>query len=139
MCIRDRLGIALRHFARAAVDVSDGLIADIGHIAARSRVRLQVNADAVPVAGCLSAMQAAEAVSAALTGGDDYELAFTAAPENRPAIERIGQELDLPLTRVGLVMAGNGVDVVDRTGRPLKIGPAGHDHFGTQSESDSTG
>lgn len=127
---RVALGIALRHFARAAVDVSDGLIADVGHIAARSRVRLQVNADAIPVAGCLHGLDSGRALRAALTGGDDYELAFTAAPENRPAIVRIAEQLDLPLNRIGVVMAGEGVDVVDQAGRPLKIEVPGHDHFG---------
>ncbi|MFK7964524.1 MAG: thiamine-phosphate kinase [Burkholderiaceae bacterium] len=127
---RVSLGISLRHFARAAVDISDGLIADIGHIGARSRVRLQVNTDAVPVAACLGPMAPAEALNAALTGGDDYELAFTAAPENRPAIERIGATLDLPLSCIGQVMSGEGVSVVDGGGRPVTFGAAGHDHFG---------
>jgi len=128
---RVALGIALRHFARAAVDVSDGLIADVGHIATRSRVRLQVNADAIPVAGCIHALDPGRALRAALTGGDDYELAFTAAPENRPAIVQIAAQLDLPLTRIGVVMAGEGVDVVDQAGRPLKFEVSGHDHFGS--------
>ncbi len=126
------LGMSLRHFARAAIDISDGLIADLGHIAARSRVGLELNTDLIPVAGALSALDPDRGLEAALNGGDDYELAFTAAPENRLAIEEIGSQLGLQLTRIGLVTAGDSVQLTDTRGRPVSVGEHGYDHFSKQ-------
>ena len=127
---RIALGLALRHLARGVIDVSDGLLADLGHIGERSRVALAVNADRIPVDAALSSCLPDEALRLALTGGDDYELAFTAPPENRVAIEALSQRLGLPLTRIGLVEAGTGVRVEDTRGRPVAFGEAGgFDHF----------
>ena len=128
---RVALGLALRHFARAAIDVSDGLIGDLGHVASRSRVGIVVRTDRVPVASALAPMPADDALQLALNGGDDYELAFTAAPENRSAIEAIGERLSLPLSRIGEVIAGNGVQVRDGRDRPFVVSRSGHDHFST--------
>lgn len=126
---RVALGLALRHLARAAIDISDGLVADLGHLATRSRVGLHVQADQVPVDPALAAMPDDAALQAALNGGDDYELAFTALPENRLAIEAIGRQMDLRLSRIGEVSAGQGVQVVDARGRPVRLARMGHDHF----------
>ncbi len=127
---RVALGLALHHFARAAIDISDGLVADLSHIASRSRVGMELNVERIPVAGALSTLAAGVGLQAALNGGDDYELAFTAAVENRLAIEKISQQLNLPLSRIGEVMAGDGVRLNDARGRPVPLERAGHDHFG---------
>ena len=126
---RVALGKALRHFARAAIDISDGLVGDLGHIASRSRVGIELRADLVPQAACLAGLAPELALALALNGGDDYELAFTAAPENRPAIEQIGLELGLALTRCGQINSGEGISVVEARGRPVPMARGSHDHF----------
>lgn len=126
---RVELGQLLLHVASAAIDVSDGLVADLGHIAQRSRVAITVIAPHVPVDSILSSMQVQEPTALALNGGDDYELAFCAAPENQTAIQGIAQRLNLPLTRIGRVHAGQGVHVTDRGGQPFGAIRSGHDHF----------
>ncbi|MEZ5661650.1 MAG: thiamine-phosphate kinase [Burkholderiaceae bacterium] len=123
------LGTELRHLASAAIDVSDGLLADLGHIADRSRLALQLQAERVPVDPSLSALGAARALDFALAGGDDYELAFAAPAENRLAIEALGARLGLPLSRIGVALAGEGVSVADAHGRPVAVTARGFDHF----------
>ncbi|MEZ5653603.1 MAG: thiamine-phosphate kinase [Burkholderiaceae bacterium] len=123
------LGIELRHLASAAIDVSDGLLADLGHVAERSRLAMRIEAGAVPIDGALADWPDAEALRLALTGGDDYELAFTAPVENRHAIGALGSRLSLPLSRIGTVLPGDGVGVVDSHGLPLAPDRRGFDHF----------
>ena len=126
---RVALGLALRHLARAAIDVSDGLLADLGHVADRSRVGAEVRWESVPVAAALASLPSRDRASLALAGGDDYELLFTAAPENRVAIEALSARLELPLTRIGTIDAGQGVRVVDGRGHAVATDGTGFDHF----------
>ena len=69
------------------------------------------------------------AQEAALTGGDDYELLFTASPERRPEIKRLGERLDLPLTQIGRIESGSSVTVRDASGQPLSMTRGGWRHF----------
>lgn len=109
---RVTLGLRLRAFAHAAVDVSDGLLADAGHIAARSGVAVHVDADMLPISPELRELLGREqARECALRGGDDYELCFTAAADQRDALMYLSQTLDLPLTRIGRIAEGQGVHV----------------------------
>lgn len=125
------LGTGLRHVASAAIDISDGLVADLAHIADRSRVGISVQASEVPVDPALAEwVDADTALAFAINGGDDYEIAFTSAPENRFAINAIAERTGLALTRIGSVHAGQGVVVVDATGKQLDGIRGGHDHFG---------
>lgn len=127
---RVELGQELLHLASAAIDVSDGLAADLGHIAQRSRVAINVLAPQVPVDPVLASMTDAEqAIRLALNGGDDYELAFSVAPENETAILGIAKRLDLRLTKIGTVYAGEGVHVTDKSGQTFSNLRSGHDHF----------
>ncbi|MGD9941689.1 MAG: thiamine-phosphate kinase [Burkholderiaceae bacterium] len=126
---RVELGLALRHLARAAIDVSDGLLADLGHLLERSRVGAELSWPAVPQAAELAGLPEALRQRLTLAGGDDYELLFTAAPENRVAIEALGRRLGLPLARIGSIAAGSGARVHDARGRPLEIEHGGFDHF----------
>ena len=125
------LGRALVGVATCAIDVSDGLAADLGHICEQSGVGARIGADAVPLApAARRAIEAGEATLADLvTGGDDYELLFCAPPSARGAIEAIGQRLGLALTRIGVVERGEGVRVVDADGNPLALGRPGYTHF----------
>lgn len=126
---RVALGLALRHLARAAIDISDGLVGDVGHIADRSRVGIEIIADALPLARTPLLADPVRALHYALAGGDEYELAFTAAAENREAIEAIGARLGIALSRIGAIDASQGVRVVDARGRRVDGLWRSHDHF----------
>lgn len=107
---RVQLGLALRSIATAAVDVSDGLMADLGHIAARSGVAAHVDADLLPCSTALQRVLGSEAArSCALQGGDDYELCFTAAVTSRRRLLALSGELGISLTRIGAMLHGEGV------------------------------
>jgi thiamine-monophosphate kinase len=126
---RVALGLALRHLARAAIDVSDGLIGDLGHLLERSRLGARVDWPAVPRPARLRSLPDEAALPHVLAGGDDYELLFAAAPENREAIAAIGGRLGLALSRIGAFEAGSAVRVLDARGRPLSWRGHGFDHF----------
>jgi thiamine-monophosphate kinase len=119
----------LRHIAKAAIDLSDGLIGDLGHIVERSRVGAQIIWPQVPVAPVLSSLDQASRQQFALGGGDDYELLFTAAPENREAIVGLSQRLNLRLSAIGRIVVGSGVTVVDAKGKPIHANVRSFDHF----------
>lgn len=121
---RVTLGLRLRAFAHAAVDISDGLLADLGHIAARSGVRAEVDADALPLSPALRDRLGREgARECALRGGDDYELCFTAAADQRDALHYLAESLELSLTRIGRIMEGQGVHTEGHDGA------SGYEHF----------
>ena len=121
------LGQALRGLASAALDVSDGLLADLGHILETSGVGAAVRADALPLSAAARGLPGAR--EAALAGGDDYELLFTAAPARRARIGALARELALPLTRIGAIDAEPGLRVLDAAGRAIPIERAGWQHF----------
>ena len=128
---RVALGIALRGIARAAIDVSDGLTADLGHICERSRLGADVYVERVPRSPLLARLaDRALALRAVLAGGDDYELCFTAPVRARPAIEALGKRLGVPLTRIGAMRRGRGIRLLQADGSRLRIGSGGFDHFG---------
>jgi thiamine-monophosphate kinase len=121
------LGQALRGIASAAIDISDGLIADLGHILEVSGVGATLQVDLLPLSAVARALPGARA--AALAGGDDYELLFTAPPERHGDLEALARRLDLPLTRVGQIRAGSDLEVVDRHGHRLEPPAKGWQHF----------
>ena len=127
------LGRALadQKLATAALDVSDGLVADLGHIATGSGLAARIEAVAVPLsAAARTALDRDHSLrEAILTGGDDYELLFTATPAQAPAIAALAATLDLPLTRIGAMAAGSGIRVVDETGAAIPLAKAGWTHL----------
>lgn len=124
------LGSALRGIASAAQDVSDGVLADLAHIAGRSRVGLQLEAAAIPVAPVVRALcDSSKALELALTAGDDYELVFTAAPAERAAVLAAGLSARVAVTRIGVVVAGSGVEVSTGSGELLQFAQQGFQHF----------
>jgi len=118
-----QLGERLRGLATAALDISDGLLADCGHIAKASGVALQVNLAQVPVSAPLQALLGREAaLHAALTGGDDYVLAFT-VPES--ALTALAREVHV----IGRVLEGQGVTLRDPQGQDITPVQRGYQHF----------
>jgi thiamine-monophosphate kinase len=121
------LGEALRGIASAAIDVSDGLVADLGHILEVSGVGAELQADTLPLSA--AACEVPGARDAALSGGDDYELLFTAAPERRAGIAALARQLGIPLTRIGAIRADPSLQVLDQKGQELRVRRAGWQHF----------
>ena len=127
---RIALGLALRGLANSAIDISDGLLADLGHIIDASKVGAQIDLVKLPVSLPVSKnFGRSLGVQCALAGGDDYELCFTAPATRHRDVLRISEKLDLPLTSIGNIVAGQGCIVHDAAGKPINLGSSGYDHF----------
>ena len=126
---RVALGLALRGVASAAIDLSDGLVGDLGHVLARSRVGATVDADALPRSALLAAQPRELQHECVLAGGDDYELLFTAPPSRREAVLEAGRRAGVAVTRCGRIEAEPGLRVVDAAGQPLAARFRAFDHF----------
>ena len=127
---RVALGQGLLGLATGAIDVSDGLVADVGHIAEASSVHAAIDWESVPLSAVAERHREHPLVQrCALSGGDDYELAFTVRPGTEEQLKLLGQRLGVALTRVGRVEPGGGVSVVDRAGRRIDWSEGGFDHF----------
>ncbi len=129
---RVELGLALlgRRLANAAIDVSDGLLADLTHLLERSGVAAELFLAQFP--DLPQGVERQLARSCQLAGGDDYELLFAAAPERRHALAELSVQLDLPLTRIGRIVEGLAGELLlrDENGQPMPIARKGFDHFG---------
>lgn len=110
---RIELGLKLRDIASSCVDISDGLVADIGHIANASNVKITLQADTIPIANI--------SLEKAVTTGDDYELAFTTSPDKAELISKLA-------TRIGKVEVGEGVEVLLHD-KPITLAKKGYTHF----------
>ncbi len=127
---RVALGLALQGIAHSAIDVSDGLIGDLGHILQRSNVAAEIRIDKIP---CNPELKTYLAQSlgqhALLAGGDDYELCFTVASQRTESIQTIAKRLQLPLTPIGAIVVGSGLVVLDEHDEPLNVNLKSFDHF----------
>ena len=123
-------GAMLRGLASASVDVSDGLIADLDHMASASGVAITVDAEKVPRSDALRAFWGDDpaAILRAVTAGDDYQIAFTAPPQTESKIMAAAKAADIAVTAIGTVDAGQGVTVAHR-GNALAIPKPGYKHF----------
>ena len=125
------LGRSLVGVASAALDVSDGLIADSGHIAKQSRVRIVVEAPRIPLSSALAELwgRDARAVTHAATSGDDYEIAFTAPKSARAAIAKAAKNGGVTVHEIGWVEEGSGVVLLDEKGVSISVARPGFTHF----------
>ncbi|TAK39687.1 MAG: thiamine-phosphate kinase [Lysobacteraceae bacterium] len=127
---RVALGRALQGLASAAIDVSDGLLADLGHVCAASGVGAEIELASLPASPALAEDFTGDArAGLQACGGDDYELCFTAAASRREAIEAIAQALSLPLTRIGRIVTGRGVRALRADASEWQPERAGYVHF----------
>lgn len=125
---RPRTGLYLHGIVSAAMDISDGLIQDCGHIAAESGVQLVLETQAVPTSAAADTL-GQEWLMRRLCGGDDYELLLTCAPERSEALQAACQIADIPIHRVGTVRAGSGTRVLDAQGFEIIPEQGGWQHF----------
>jgi thiamine-monophosphate kinase len=128
---RVSLGLALRGTANASLDVSDGLLADLAHIADTSKVRIAIDAACIPISPALRALWGDDQASRvrAATSGDDYEIAFTAPADARIAVLKAAADAGIPVAEIGRVLAGEGVALLDATGREIDVPHKGYVHF----------
>jgi thiamine-monophosphate kinase len=128
---RVELGMLLAEqgLARAAIDISDGLVGDLGHILQRSQVGATLDVDALPAGAVLATRATALRRAYTAAGGDDYELCFTAPASARAAILAAAASVATPVTRVGSIDAQAGLRLVDAAGAALDLQLAGFDHF----------
>ncbi|HEY4136295.1 MAG TPA: thiamine-phosphate kinase [Alphaproteobacteria bacterium] len=117
----------------AAADVSDGLVADLGHICEASGVSARLEAARLPLSPAVAAALAQEggetALARLLTGGDDYEIVFAAPPDAEAAILALAAAHELTVTRIGRIESGQGVTVIDAAGKALSLPQKGYRHF----------
>ncbi len=121
-------GLLLRTVAASAIDISDGLVADLGHILEQSSAGARIDLGRVPVSSAYRAHLNDVGWDLALANGDDYELCFTVPPANLAALEKIKMRF-LGITEIGLVESGLGLRILDAAGNPYVPKISGHDHF----------
>jgi thiamine-monophosphate kinase len=123
------LGPRLRGIASACMDVSDGMVGDLGHICSRSAVRAVIDVERVPLSepARRAIERDASLLELAITGGDDYELLFTAPAERRDAIAELAKEIGVPITEIGRIEAGEGVAAL-KGGKELALARTSYRH-----------
>lgn len=128
---RVALGAGLPGLAHAGMDVSDGLVQDLGHLCRASALAAEIDATAVPLSPAARAALAVDhsLLATILAGGDDYELLFTAPASARPEIEALGRRTGVAVTAIGAMMPGAGVTVRGGDGQPMVLGHGGWRHF----------
>jgi thiamine-monophosphate kinase len=128
---RVNLGVALRGIASSCIDVSDGLIGDLGHVLTRSGVGMTLRWGTIPRSAAMQRQPADVQIRCALAGGDDYELAFTASATSRAAVQAAAEAARTPVTRVGVITEGRDLVIEDEAGAPMDTPFKAYDHFGS--------
>ena len=128
---RVELGPRLAGIAHAMLDVSDGLVADLGHVCEASQVGATIALPQLPVSAAARQLIAGapELALQLATAGDDYELLFTAAPEHADQVRGLSIELGVPITAIGTIESDLGVRVFDASGQPVSVTVTGYRHF----------
>jgi thiamine-monophosphate kinase len=123
-------GIALRDLASACIDISDGLLADLGHVATSSKLGIEIGEDCLPTSAALQeCFDAGTCRDLQLFGGDDYELAFAIAEAKVDSMRATMEKLGCRVSRIGRVIEESGIHVLDRDGQRRETSNKGWDHF----------
>lgn len=123
------LGLALKPFIRAMIDVSDGLLQDLSHILKASQVGAVLHYEKIPVHQALLKLCPEQRKQAVLAGGDEYQLCFTARPEYRLEIQQCAVNLTTKLCRIGQITAENDLVLLDSAQQVIRNLPQGFNHF----------
>jgi thiamine-monophosphate kinase len=124
---------AVSAYARCAIDVSDGLLADLGHIISASNCGARLELDALPLSEALLSVYANNHEDVdllnVLSGGDDYELCLTINPELEQEVQKLSEKLNLSLTKIGQITESGTIECIDQQGCPVSFTIAGYQHF----------
>jgi thiamine-monophosphate kinase len=123
------LGQRLRGIAASAIDLSDGLIGDLGHVLERSAVGASIRLDSLPRSAALAAQPIELQLECLLYGGDDYELLFTAPPQRAQVVREAARRAGVAVTPIGVIESQHRLQVLDASNRVLPIRQVGFDHF----------
>ncbi len=126
---RVALGLGLRGLASAAIDLSDGLVGDLGHVLRRSGVGASIQVDTLPLSPVLARQSRALQLECALAGGDDYELLFSAPPSAEAGVLAAAAAAGVAVRRIGRIEAAAGLRLLDAAGAELALAVQGFDHF----------
>lgn len=126
---RVALGLALQGIAHSAIDISDGLLADLGHILERSELGANLYWEHIPHVILNQGMDMEKLQKLSLAGGDDYELCFTAPASQHDAILALGKKLNLTLSAIGETTQGTNINLYDKNHQLIKLETIGYDHF----------
>jgi thiamine-monophosphate kinase len=122
--------LARKQLATAMIDVSDGLLQDLGHICKASLIGARIWEETLPLSKAYRAVAGKNETHYALAGGEDYELLFSARQSDRQLIRQLQHQVKVPLTRIGTcVSADQGIVCLDPSGKPISLPMTGHDHF----------
>jgi len=130
---RVSLGQALKGFANACIDISDGLLADLGHVLKASECGATVEIEKLPFDDSLAGLEDGLRWKYQLSGGDDYELLFTLPPAHQALLATWSQQLDIDLTVIGEIEAGGDIRCLKKDGTAFEPQSAGFEHFRQKS------
>ena len=127
---RVALGLALRGLAHSCLDISDGLLSDLGHITTASNVGAEIHLDTLPTSTYIKKhLKTPSFQQYLLAGGDDYELCFTAPERHAASILLAGKSVNVPVVKIGQITATPGIEVLDASGEALRLNQTGYNHF----------
>lgn len=127
---RVELGLALTEISQCAIDISDGLAADLQHVLQASQCGANIKLKDLPLSNDVKNYYADEVdFKQILSSGDDYELCFTVAPSQREKINELASQLDIKLTQIGTIKKGDRLEFIDVKGKVFKLNTTGYNHF----------